>query len=95
MAQVNPASAEIPGQDPSTQFAKEAAEISTGNVELYNKLVKVENLVAEALGCTNGACADGATAAVEASVRRARTKGRMLSMLGNDLVLAALDVRIY
>ena len=60
--------------------------------DVYNKLEKVEILLSDALSCSNGECAPAATRAVEGAVARAKTKGKMLPLMGSSLVIAALDV---
>ncbi len=77
----------LPGSEAPT-----SAESSSD--ELLRKLGQVQNLVIDALSCTNCACAGAAAAAVDSSVRRARTKARMLPSMGTDLVLAAVDVSL-
>jgi hypothetical protein len=60
---------------------------------LEGHVAQVEALVTDSLRITQGGCALDARAAVEAAVRRARTKGRMLRDLDSGLLLGAVQVR--
>lgn len=66
-----------------------------GHEELVSRLSQVENFVEDVLGCTKGAAAAAASSAVDTAVRRAKTKSKMMPVMGSGHVLAALDVRLY
>ena len=65
-----------------------------GHEELITRLSQVENLVQDVLGSTKGASASAVSSAVVTAVHRARTKSKMMPVMGSDIVLAALEVRV-
>ena len=68
-------------------------DLSTeGHEELITRLSQVENLVEDIIGSTKGASASAVSSAVDAAVHHARTKSKMMPVMGSDIVLAALEV---